>query len=154
MSVSEKGDGWFVEVTSQPLDASTYLERVSDPGAGALSMFVGVTRNSFQGRRVLQLEYEAYVPMAIAQLRRLCEALRGRWAVSHVAMAHRTGVVAVGEASVVIAVSAPHRAPALEASVCGRGGEGVVCTRVCADAERRLAASPVAQCAAASEPAP
>lgn len=65
----QSGPGWFVEVTGQPLDAAKYMALVTAPGAGAISSFVGTTRDSFQGRRVLRLEYEAYVPMALAKLK-------------------------------------------------------------------------------------
>lgn len=58
----------FTEVTGEPLDISRYVGLVSDPGAGAISTFSGVTRNNFQGKTVLRLEYEAYVPMALKKL--------------------------------------------------------------------------------------
>jgi hypothetical protein len=62
------GDGWFVEVTGQPLELLKYTQLVTHPAAGAISSFVGITRNSFNGKAVLRLEYEAYVPMALAKL--------------------------------------------------------------------------------------
>ena len=58
----------FTEVTGEPLDLAAYAARVSDPGAGAISTFSGITRNNFQGKAVLRLEYEAYVPMANKKL--------------------------------------------------------------------------------------
>ncbi|KAF8071118.1 Mocs2-1 [Scenedesmus sp. PABB004] len=115
MPAEASGEGWSVEVTEAPLDAAKYVARVTHPSAGAISSFVGTTRDTFQGRAVLRLEYEAYVPMALAKLRELCEQVRQRWEVIAVAMAHRTGVVEVCEASVVIAASSPHRKAALEA---------------------------------------
>ena len=57
-----------VEVTGEPLDITRYVALVSDPGAGAISTFSGVTRNNFQGKAVLRLEYEAYEPMAVKKL--------------------------------------------------------------------------------------
>ena len=65
----------FVEVTPEALDAGAYLARVGDPGAGALASFVGVTRNSFQGKAVERLKYEAYVPMAAKKLMVRCGAV-------------------------------------------------------------------------------
>ena len=59
----------LVEVSGEPLDLLRYTRWVSDPGAGAISTFSGVTRNSFQGKAVLRLEYEAYVPMALKELK-------------------------------------------------------------------------------------
>eukprot|EP00199_Chlamydomonas_sp_CCMP681_P006236 CAMPEP_0119102662 /NCGR_PEP_ID=MMETSP1180-20130426/1331_1 /TAXON_ID=3052 ORGANISM="Chlamydomonas cf sp, Strain CCMP681" /NCGR_SAMPLE_ID=MMETSP1180 /ASSEMBLY_ACC=CAM_ASM_000741 /LENGTH=194 /DNA_ID=CAMNT_0007086987 /DNA_START=18 /DNA_END=605 /DNA_ORIENTATION=- len=105
----------YVEVSASPLDLMGLYQRVSDPGAGAISTFIGVTRNNFGGKEVLRLEYEAYVPMALKKLQEVCEALNQRWEVIQVAVAHRIGVVSVGEASVIIAVSSAHRAASLEA---------------------------------------
>ncbi|GBF91446.1 molybdopterin synthase catalytic subunit-like [Raphidocelis subcapitata] len=106
---------WFVEVTPDALEAARYSDLVADPGAGAIASFVGTTRDTFQGKRVLRLEYEAYVPMALAKLKELCLQMRRRWAVSRVAVAHRIGPVEVCEASVVIVASSAHRRAALEA---------------------------------------
>jgi molybdopterin synthase catalytic subunit len=68
MAQVAQGPGWFVEVTPLPLTAQPYIDNVVDPAAGAVSSFIGTTRNTFQGKAVLRLEYEAYVPMAIAKL--------------------------------------------------------------------------------------
>jgi molybdopterin synthase catalytic subunit len=66
----------LVEVTDQPLRMDHYAEFVADVGAGAISSFVGVTRNTFGGKEVLQLEYEAYAPMAEKELLKLCTQVR------------------------------------------------------------------------------
>lgn len=108
----------FVLLTAEPLEQSKYSVStlVGCPSAGALSSFLGVTRDSFQGKRVLRLEYEAYDAMAIKQMHGLCAGIRSRWPnVTRCAILHRTGVVGVGEASVLIAVSSPHRRESLEA---------------------------------------
>lgn len=63
-----QGDRAYVEVSPQPLDVGKYMQLVADPGAGAISTFSGVTRNNFQGKVVLRLEYEAYTPMAVKKL--------------------------------------------------------------------------------------
>lgn len=89
---------------------------VARPGAGALLSFSGVTRNSFGGREVLGLEYEAYPEMAEAELARIAAEARERWPEVRLAMVHRLGRLAVGEASVVVSVSAPHRDAAYAAS--------------------------------------
>lgn len=102
-------------LSSSPLSLQQCVAAVADSGAGAIATFVGVTRDTFEGKPVVRLEYEAYEPMALAECRALCERVRQRWAVIKVAVAHRTGVVMCGEASVVIAVSSAHRAEALEA---------------------------------------
>jgi molybdopterin synthase catalytic subunit len=110
----------FVRVTHEPLEQYSATQLVGDAGAGAIATFLGTTRDNFDGKRVLRLEYEAYAPMAHRQLDRLCariEAKRGGrfGALTAVAILHRTGVVRVGEASVFIAVSSEHRAAALAA---------------------------------------
>lgn len=105
-------------LTAEPLEQSKYSVSalVGCPSAGALSSFLGVTRDSFQGKRVLRLEYESYDAMAIKQMHGLCAGIRARWpSVARCAILHRTGVVGVGEASVLIAVSSPHRRESLEA---------------------------------------
>jgi molybdopterin synthase catalytic subunit len=68
-SQTADGAGWFVEVTDQPLDLLKLTQAVTDPAAGAISTFIGTTRNNFENKAVLYLEYEAYVPMAVAKLK-------------------------------------------------------------------------------------
>src|SRR5215831_7189194 len=88
---------------------------VRHPAAGAVVTFLGTTRNQNAGRRVVRLEYEAFTRMAERELRRLASEARRRWPLRRIAIAHRTGVVPVGEASVGIAVSAAHRGEAFAA---------------------------------------
>mmetsp|Transcript_35961 Transcript_35961/g.43416 ORF Transcript_35961/g.43416 Transcript_35961/m.43416 type:complete len:153 (-) Transcript_35961:1175-1633(-) len=107
----------FVEVIAEPLILDKYVKFVEDDSAGAVATFSGVTRNNFEGRTVLRLEYEAYIPMAEAKLKEVCAKIREKWHnVTKIALAHRIGVVSVGETSVIIAVSSPHRRAALEAT--------------------------------------
>uniref|UniRef100_A0A673Y9S4 Molybdenum cofactor synthesis 2 n=1 Tax=Salmo trutta TaxID=8032 RepID=A0A673Y9S4_SALTR len=76
----------------------------------------GTTRNSFEGMKVVQLEYEAYIPMAESELRKIYTDIRARWpTVRHICVHHRLGVVPVTEASVIIGISSPHRRDSLEA---------------------------------------
>ncbi|KAL4421459.1 hypothetical protein ABPG75_010750 [Micractinium tetrahymenae] len=105
----------YAEVTPDPLHLQRLVELVVDDGAGAFATFTGTTRNTFQGKKTERLEYEAYVPMAAKKLLELCQQACARWQLCGAAIAHRTGVVHVGEASVVIACSSPHRRDALEA---------------------------------------
>ncbi len=102
-------------VTDQPLDVQALHEFVLCPQAGAVSLFVGVVRDNNLGRNVDYLEYEAYPPMAVTKMREIAAELRERWTVSDVAMQHRTGRLEIGEASVAIAVSSPHRKEGIEA---------------------------------------
>ena len=103
------------EITDRPIDLERLQEAVRHPAAGAVVTFVGTTRNENVGRRVIRLEYEAFAGMAQKEMRRLATAARKRWPLRRVAMAHRIGVVPVGEASVGIAVSSGHRREAFEA---------------------------------------
>jgi MoaE-MoaD fusion protein len=98
-----------------PLDLDTVVAQVADPAAGAIATFVGTTRTHSRGRTVVHLEYDAYPEMAESEMARIADEVKARHDVLHVAMAHRTGHVPIGEASVVIAVSAAHRGPAMDA---------------------------------------
>ncbi len=102
-------------VTRTPIVLDRLVRAVRDPGAGAVVTFLGTTRNENAGRHVVRLEYEAFTRMAVSEMRRLAAEARRRWPLRKVAMAHRIGTVPVGQASVVIAVSAAHRAEAFAA---------------------------------------
>lgn len=103
-------------VTAEPLSAEALADAVTVPEAGGVVVFLGVVRDNNAGRRVVALEYEAHIPMAEAKMKEIGEAVYRRWpGVKQVAMAHRIGSLAIGEASVVIAVSAAHRHDAFEA---------------------------------------
>ncbi len=77
--------------------------------------FVGVVRNRNRGKEVLYLEYEAYPEMAVGEMREIGKEIADRWALNHLRIVHRVGRIEIGEASVVIAVAAPHRDVAFEA---------------------------------------
>ncbi|GFR47165.1 hypothetical protein Agub_g8858 [Astrephomene gubernaculifera] len=115
MSSQQAAINFFVEVTGESLDLNKYVTLVADPGAGAISTFSGVTRNNFQGKAVIKLDYEAYVPMAVKKLQDIANEIQLKWKVCKVAIAHRVGTVLVSEPSVVIAVSSAHRRESLEA---------------------------------------
>jgi MoaE-MoaD fusion protein len=104
-----------VRIVRSRIDVAALEAAVADPGAGAIAAFVGMTRNENSGRRVLRLEYEAYEPMALSEMRKLAAEAGRRWKITRAAITHRIGVVEIGEASVAIAVSAPHRAEAFAA---------------------------------------
>ncbi|XP_070305662.1 molybdopterin synthase catalytic subunit-like isoform X2 [Salvelinus sp. IW2-2015] len=83
---------------------------------GLMSPISGTTRNNFEGKKVVQLEYEAYVPMAQSELRKIYTDIRARWpTVRNICVHHRLGLVPVNEASVIIGISSPHRGNSLEA---------------------------------------
>lgn len=103
-------------VVEHPLSPDAIAAAVDDPGAGGVVIFSGVVRNETGGRPVKFLEYEAHAPMAEAKMREIGEAVRARWpGVKRVAILHRLGRLEIGEPSVLIAVSAAHRAEAFEA---------------------------------------
>ncbi|CAM6097566.1 unnamed protein product [Calypogeia fissa] len=104
-----------LEIVDTPLEMAKYVDAVRDHGAGAITTFIGTTRGTFQGREVIELQYEAYKPMALLELKKICTSARTRWSLIGVAVAHRLGIVPIGEESVFIAVSSAHRKDALEA---------------------------------------
>lgn len=106
----------LVELCDHAIDPRRVEASVSHPGAGAVLTFLGVTRDSFGDREVTRLEYEAWPTMALAEMGRIVAEVAERWPGARAAMVHRVGVVGVGEASVVIVVSAPHRDEAYQAS--------------------------------------
>jgi molybdopterin synthase catalytic subunit/molybdopterin converting factor small subunit len=109
--------GGAFRLSEHPLDPADVIEDVRSEHAGAVATFIGTTRIESRGRTVHYLEYEAYGGMAEQVMAELADELRRRYELCEVAIAHRTGRVEIGGLSVVIAVSAPHRADALAA--CG-----------------------------------
>ena len=103
-------------LTDSAIDVQRVSSAVRRPEAGAVITFEGVTRNHHDGKGVIHLEYEAYSGMAEAEMAAIGAQVQVQWPGARVAMVHRVGVVGVGEASVVIAVSAPHRDEAYAAS--------------------------------------
>jgi len=107
--------GVLFELTTDPLDPRRLEAAVAHKGAGAICTFTGIVRDSSRGRSVTHLEYEAYGEMATAEMRKIAAEIGERWPEARVAMAHRTGRLEIGEASVVVSVSCPHRAEAIDA---------------------------------------
>jgi molybdopterin synthase catalytic subunit len=105
----------LIELTPDPFEAGSLSRRVVRSDTGAVASFTGTTRDNFGGKRVLRLEYEAYEPMAILEIRSICAAARVRWQLRVIAITHRTGLVPIGEPSIEIAISSAHRKDALEA---------------------------------------
>jgi molybdopterin synthase catalytic subunit len=110
-------DRFLIAVTEDlPTLDDCYQFVASEPSCGAVSTFVGITRDNFQGKIVQKLSYEGYVPMAIKELRKLCvEAISAEQypSVRRIAMVHILGDCPVGKASVIIACSSPHRTDAI-----------------------------------------
>jgi molybdopterin synthase catalytic subunit len=115
----------LVAITSAPLDLQALMAEIATgasgedpagtPGAGAVISFVGLVRDHNQGRRVEFLEYEAYEPLAVRALNRILDEARATWAGARMGIHHRIGRLAIGEASIIIVATSPHRADAFAA---------------------------------------
>ena len=107
--------GGAVLLSEDPLSLDRVVEEVRDDEAGAIATFTGTTRVHSRGRTVTHLDYEAYEGMAESVMAEIADGLRARYELTGVAIHHRVGRVGIGDTSVVIAVSAPHRQHALAA---------------------------------------
>jgi molybdopterin synthase catalytic subunit/molybdopterin converting factor small subunit len=107
--------GGAFRLSAEPLSLDAVVAEVRSDSAGAIATFVGTTRQQSRGRSVLHLDYEAYEEMAEQVMAEIAAELKDRHELCEIAIHHRTGRVDIGEASVVIAVSAPHRQDALAA---------------------------------------
>jgi MoaE-MoaD fusion protein len=102
-------------IVREPIRTPEIVESLKAPEDGALVVFDGFVRNNFKGQRTLYLEYEAYEQMAAAKIREIGGQIHEKFQVHCVAIVHRLGRLEIGETSVVVAVSSPHRAAAFEA---------------------------------------
>jgi molybdopterin synthase catalytic subunit len=109
------GGAPHIRITENPLSLDEVVRAVSLAAHGGIATFTGVVRAESRGKKVVRLEYEAYRPMAERELARIAQGIESEWPGARVAMVHRLGTLAVGEAAVVIAASAPHRAVAFDA---------------------------------------
>ena len=113
MSIPPSGD--LILLVQNPIDAEALINHVRTGADGAIVTFDGCVRNQSHGRRTLYLDYEAYESMALAKMREIAAELHAKFRIDRVAIAHRLGRLEIGETSVFIAVSAPHRAAAFDA---------------------------------------
>lgn len=104
-----------VKILDKPLDTKGCIDWVMSPESGGIDIFIGAVRNQTKGKAVLQLEFEAYEPMALLEIEKILAQTAEKWPVQKALVHHRTGVLEVGEVPVIIAVSAAHRAAAFEA---------------------------------------
>jgi molybdopterin synthase catalytic subunit len=107
----------WIDILPNPLPTQQAIQFVTDSRAGGIDIFLGTTRaeRNADNRELIALDYEAYKEMATEKLRHLTKQAAERWPIVKVAILHRVGRVALGEPSVVIAVSTPHRADAFDA---------------------------------------
>jgi len=104
-----------IEILNEPLNVHSCYQQVEDDACGGIDIFVGTVRDHTQSKRVIQLEFEAYEPMAIAELEKIVQTCMQQWPVKRICIQHRVGVLKVGEIAVIIAVSAAHRTAAFDA---------------------------------------
>ncbi len=109
----------FYAITRDLIDSKSLAESLKRPEDGAVVVFEGVVRNNTKGRLTSYLEYDSYEEMALAQMTRIGEELAVRFAIGRIAIVHRLGRLAIGEASVAVIATAPHRRPAFEAALEG-----------------------------------
>jgi molybdopterin synthase catalytic subunit len=105
----------MIELTNDAIDMAKVLASVQSPQAGAIVLFAGTTREFTDGKRTESLDYECYPEMARQELDKLEQQARERWPIVECSIVHRLGHLQIGEASVAIAVSSPHRKAAFEA---------------------------------------
>eukprot|EP01100_Stratorugosa_tubuloviscum_P002629 TRINITY_DN1627_c1_g1_i1.p1 TRINITY_DN1627_c1_g1~~TRINITY_DN1627_c1_g1_i1.p1 ORF type:complete len:153 (+),score=66.08 TRINITY_DN1627_c1_g1_i1:113-571(+) len=105
----------YIELIYDNLSIDQAIHKVSSNSVGAISSFIGTTRDTFESKRVIRLEYEAYIPMAIKSLQQLCQLIRSKWNLINISIQHRLGIVPIAEASVIIVISSAHRRDSLEA---------------------------------------
>ncbi len=105
----------MIEITDQTIDVEAIVQKVSSPKAGAISTFIGTTRNYTGEKQVVYLFYEAYHSMALSMMEEICQQAKKEYDIEKISIVHRIGKVEIEEASVAIAVSAGHRQAAFKA---------------------------------------
>ncbi|CAN5460583.1 hypothetical protein BH23BAC3_BH23BAC3_31070 [soil metagenome] len=109
-------DSLFIDIQQKPLDLKKAFDFANHPEAGAVNIFTGTTRNHHEGKRVIDLYYDCYREMAIKELRKIAEELMPKYHLKRIWITHRTGLVPIGEASIILAVSSAHRKDAFAAT--------------------------------------
>lgn len=104
-----------IQILSTPLEIQSAIYWIMSPESGGIDIFIGTVRNTTKGKAVIRLEFEAYEPMALAEMEKIVTQAEEKWPIQKALIHHRTGVLEIGEIPVLIAVSAAHRAAAFEA---------------------------------------
>ncbi len=102
-------------ITGKPIDTQACINMASSPQSGGIDVFIGTVRATTKGKEVVRLEFEAYRPMAVSEIKKITVQMLQRWPLHHIIIHHRTGILKVGDVAVVIAVSAAHRDAAFDA---------------------------------------
>lgn len=106
----------MIEITDKSINTQKIIEAASKLNAGAVNIFIGTVRNVANGKKVTRLEYEAYEPMAVAEIKKIFDEATERWKLLGWAFSHRVGVLEPGEPAVVVAISTSHRKESFEAT--------------------------------------
>jgi molybdopterin synthase catalytic subunit len=104
-----------LQISPIPLNIQSAIDWIMSPESGGIDVFIGTVRNATKGKPVVRLEFEAYEPMALAEIEKILMRAGETWPIQKALIHHRTGVLQIGEVPVIIAVSAAHRAAAFEA---------------------------------------
>jgi len=105
----------MIEITNKKIDVQKVIDAVRSPDCGAVSVFIGTVRNRSRNKDVNALEYEVYDEMAEKMIKKIIEKIKSKWEVNKIAVSHRIGKMDVGEITVAISVSAPHRKDSIPA---------------------------------------
>lgn len=114
-SWTDEVTGDHVSLTLNPIDVGKMTNLARSDQAGALSSFLGTTRDNFEGKVVTHLSYESYNDMAIEAMKNMCKSIRSQWSVIKIVIEHKLGDCPIGEISVFIAISSEHRKESLDA---------------------------------------
>jgi molybdopterin synthase catalytic subunit len=104
-----------IQISPTALNIQSAIDWIMSPESGGIDIFIGTVRNATKGKPVIRLEFEAYEPMAVVEMKKILKQAAEKWPIQKALIHHRVGTLEVGEAPVVIAVSAAHRAAAFEA---------------------------------------
>jgi molybdopterin synthase catalytic subunit len=105
----------MIQIANQAIDIQACIDAAQSERAGAVDVFIGTVRNHNKAKKVVRLEFETYDTMAVKKMEELANQAREKWDIEKIVMVHRSGVLAIGDVAVVIAVSTPHRAASFEA---------------------------------------
>ncbi len=105
----------MIEITNKPIEVMKIIGAASLNEAGAINTFIGTVRNQTSGKKVIKLDYEAYEPMAVSEIKKIVNQANDKWQILGCAVSHRVGVIFPGDIAVVISVSTAHRKNSFEA---------------------------------------
>jgi molybdopterin synthase catalytic subunit len=105
----------MIEITNNPIDIQYVIKSAERAEAGAVNVFIGTVRSKTAEKKVIRLEYEAYEPMAVLEIKKIIELAKYKWKLQGWAVSHRVGTLNIGDVAVVVAVSTAHRKESFEA---------------------------------------